>query len=85
MVIDPLITDTIASIQKGKQVLAATGKRRQIQLNTPLIPQIGVVFPGQILELVESTPWKGYIDSVAIAATHGNVMQTIGIEHVQEF
>ncbi len=86
MVVNPLITDVQAGIQKGVQVLSATGKRRNIDLTMPLLPTIGVLSPGDLVEVDSSPSWRGYVDAVKIEASFVNgVKQILSIEHIQEF
>ena len=85
MVVNPLITAEVAAIQRGRQVLSATGKRRNVDLQMPVLPEIGILAPGQVIEVLDTIAWKGYIDSVKInASMTGGVYQSISIEHVTE-
>ena len=86
MVVDPLITEVAAGIQRGTQELSATGRRRNIDLTFPLIPEIGVVPPGYVVEVSDTNTWRGFVDSVKIDANlQSGVSQAVSIEHIQEF
>lgn len=85
MVVDALITDAQGAIQKGKEVLSLTGKRRDVELQMPLVEEIGILSPGDVVEVLDSPSWKGYVDSIRIQAAFGaGIHQTVTVEHVQE-
>ncbi len=85
MLVDPLITTTAAARERGRSVLAGTGRRRDVTLPMLLVPEIGILTPGQIAEITEpDTPWRGYIDAVSINATRATVTQTATLEHILE-
>jgi len=84
MIINPLITHVNAGIQRGVSVLSSTGKRRNVSLTFPVINSIGILKPCDIIEITDTTPWKGYIDSVQISGNLYSVYQTVNIEDIQE-
>lgn len=84
MVVAPLITEVAAARERGRSILAGTGQRRDVTLPMPLLPAIGVLTPGQIVELADTPTWRGYLDGVNIAATRTKVTQTATIEQVLE-
>jgi len=84
MIIDPLITHVSAGIQRGQSILSSTGKRRNVSLTFPIINSIGILKPCDIIEVTDSTPWRGYIDSIQISGNLYSVYQTVTIEDIQE-
>ena len=84
MIVDPLITHIDAGRERGRNVLAATGSRREVRLAMPLVDSLGVLTPGMIVEVEDFPAWRGYVDAVEIAATRAAVNQTATIEHIQE-
>ncbi len=84
MIVDPLITHIDAGRERGRNVLAATGSRREVRLSMPLVDSLGVLAPGMIVEVQDSPAWRGYVDAVEIAASRIAVNQSATIEHIQE-
>jgi len=85
MVVDPLITEMAAAIQRGRQILSATGKRKDVSLRVPLLPMVGITYPGDIMLFEDTTDWMGYVDSISIAGTYSKVIQELTVEHIEEF
>jgi len=85
MIVNALITTTAAGRERGRSTLAATGKRRDVPLTMPLLPDTGVLTPGMTIEVQDTIPWRGYVDAVKITAKRTKVRQTATIEHIVEF
>jgi hypothetical protein len=85
MVVDPLITHVDAGRERGKQILAAGGRRAHVTLTMPLLPDIGVVTPGSIVAVGSGAArWKGYVMAVSISARRARVVQTLTIDRPLE-
>ena len=85
MIVSPLITTVAAATERGRSVLAGTGSRRDVSLQMPLLSSLGVFTPGDIVEVLDTPSFRGYIDSVKIDATPSQVTQSVTIEHVYDF
>lgn len=62
LVVDPLITDTVPAVARGKSVIAAGTTREEITLLLPMIQSPaapGLLTPGKLIE-VEDTTWGTY-------------------------
>lgn len=82
MITDALITDPIAAQQRGLSVLGAAGAKHTVQINLPVLTgasQPGVLDVGQLVQINESTPWRGRVRSVNVAASK-SVRQTVTLE-----
>lgn len=69
MVTDPLITDVVAAQQRGLSVLGAAGAKHHVQITLPILTgasQPGVLDVGQLVQINESTPWRGRVRSVSV-------------------
>ncbi len=78
MVVDPLITDHVASRERGRNVLSDRGEQAAIDVTIPLFEaavtdQPGLVLPLQLVEVIEPTSWKGLATSVSISAESRDV------------
>jgi|GEM_PF-1487785 len=81
MVVDPLITHIDAARERGKQILSAGGRRAHVTLTMPLLPDIGVVTPGNIVAVGSgASRWKGYVMAVSISADRTRVLQTLTVD-----
>lgn len=82
MLTSPLITAPIAAQQRGLSVLGAAGAKHMVQISLPVLTgasQPGVLDVGQLVQINESTPWRGRVRSVSIAASK-TVRQTVTLE-----
>ncbi len=69
MVTDPLITDVVAAQQRGLSVLGAAGAKHHVQITLPILTgasQPGVLDVGQLVQINESTPWRGRVRAVSV-------------------
>lgn len=69
MITDPLITATEAAQQRGLSVLGAAGAKHMVQISLPILTgpsQPGVLDVGQLVQINESTPWRGRVRSVSV-------------------
>jgi hypothetical protein len=82
MLTSPLITAPIAAQQRGLSVLGAAGAKHMVQISLPVLTgasQPGVLDVGQLVQINESTPWRGRVRSVSVAASKA-VRQTVTLE-----
>ena len=81
-IIDPLTTAPEATRQRGIATLSDTGHQAHIHLRLPLLPETGLIRPGQLIRYTEhSTPHVGLTRAVTLDyAGVANVWQTIRIE-----
>ena len=69
MITDPLITATESAQQRGLSVLGAAGAKHIVQISLPILTgpsQPGVLDVGQLVQINESTPWRGRVRSVSV-------------------
>ena len=69
MITDDLITATIAAQQRGLSVLGAAGAKHLVQINLPIltgVSQPGVLDVGQLVQINETTPWRGRVRAVSV-------------------
>lgn len=67
-IVDPLCTDALAARARGGLVLAGGGRVAVIGLVMPVSADIPMLGIGQLVEVAESTPWRGLVTSVGIGA-----------------
>lgn len=81
MVTDPLITHVDAARQRGLPVLAEGGRKAVVTLRLPVLPETGVVRPGQFVRYVEGATTRiGLVRSVSLDVAMPEVWQTIKVE-----
>lgn len=80
MVTDQLITYVNAGRERARNVLSCAGRQALITLDLPLNDSIGLLEPGQLVEVSESTPWRGLVRGISVDATHGSIAQQVQIE-----
>lgn len=93
MVVNQLITDAAAARQRGIVELSRGGKQADITVELPLIADVGLCLPSEMVEFevaclgscaTDLAGWKGIVNGVAIAATNSNgkvtVIQTVELE-----
>ena len=90
-VANPLITDSDAVLERAKSELGQGGKKENINLELPMIPDIGQITPGMYVEVVKSNDtsnrWRGLVREIGInVARSGSIksniqiVQSIGLE-----
>ncbi len=84
MVVDALITHADAARERGRSILADTGKQALVTLELPLLPAIGLLEPGLLIAVGDgNSPWRGLTRATRIAATWNEsltVRQTVELE-----
>jgi hypothetical protein len=80
-IVDPLATDAIMTRQRGARVLANAGKQAVITVKLPVLDEVGIIHPGQLIQYTEQgITRRGLSRAVSIDAGFPEVWQTIKIE-----
>jgi hypothetical protein len=74
-----LITATEPGLALGKKILADSGPRSIETLNLPLLDNPGLLAPGALIEVQDTTTWYGQIISTNINAQRPAVNQTVNV------
>lgn len=88
MIVDGLITHADAARERGRVILADTGKQAMVTLELPMLESIGLVSPGKLISVGEDlsangNAWRGLVRSTQIAAQWSeslSVRQTLEVE-----
>ena len=82
MFTDSLITRPEAARMKGSELLSKTGKVATIKLSLPVLPETGIIKPGNLIRYTDNgESIKGMVKGVQIAARELNSLrQTIEVE-----
>ena len=64
----PLITSTGVARVKGMSILAAGGKQAIETLEMPLLSDVGVIYPNELIEVTRegSGAWRGLVSSTSL-------------------
>jgi hypothetical protein len=64
----PLITSTGVARVKGISILAAGGKQAIETLEMPLLGDVGVIYPNELIEVIRegSGAWRGLVSSTSL-------------------
>lgn len=81
MITDPLITHADAARQRGRSVLAETGRSALLTLSLQVLPETGIFQLGTILRFDDGADTRtGIVRSVAVSYQHPRLRQTIEVE-----
>lgn len=81
MVTDQLITVIEAASERGRTILADSGKQERVTLEIPLLDAPGLIEPGMLVEVHElGVTWRGMSTGVSIQFQGSAVVQTVYIE-----
>jgi hypothetical protein len=84
VVVDPLITHADAARERGRAVLADTGRQALVTLELPMLPSIGLLHPGKLLELRDvAESWRGLVRGTTVSASWSQslmVRQVVEVE-----
>jgi len=84
MVIDPLITHTDAARERGRAVLADSGRQAIVTLELPMLPSIGLLEPGRLIAVGENgNSWRGLVRGTNVSANWSQslvVRQIVDVE-----
>ncbi len=75
-----LITDATAHRQRGIAELSDTGKQEHITLTMQVLPETGVIVPGQFVRYLGDIPALGIVRSTSIDWSRPKLRQTITLE-----
>ena len=82
IIIDPLITHADAARERGRAVLADTGRQAMVTLELPMLPSIGLLEPGRLIAIGESgASWRGLVRGTTVSA---NWSQSLLVRQVVE-
>ncbi len=83
-VVDALLTHADACRERGRSILADTGRQAMVTLELPMLDALGLIDPGQLVAVGDGTAgWRGVVRSTHIAAEWTQsltVRQTIELE-----
>ena len=80
---DALITGASAAQQRGLATLGKSGPQYAVSLELPILSSVGqpgVIDVGSLVQVNESTPWRGRVRSVSVTAAMPSARQTITLE-----
>lgn len=80
-VVDDLMTDSEVTRQKGLSILADTGRQAGVTIRLPVLPEIGLVKVGKIVDYTErGITRRGINRSTSIQYNYPQVWQTVRLE-----
>lgn len=83
-VVDALLTHADACRERGRSILADTGRQATVTLELPMLDALGLIDPGQLVAVGDGAAgWRGLVRSTHIAAEWSQsltVRQTIELE-----
>lgn len=81
MVTDPLLTHADATRQRGRAILADTGRQAQIRLALPVLEETGIIQPGTFIQYTEQgVAHRGITRAVDVQCGWPAITQTITVE-----
>jgi hypothetical protein len=84
MVVDPLITHSDAARERGRAVLRDTGRQALVTLELPMLPSIGLLDPGKLIELRDvAESWRGLVRGTTVSVSWSQsliVRQVVEVE-----
>ncbi len=82
MIIDPMISHADAARERGRSVLADTGRQAIVTLELPMVASIGLLEPGRLIAIGESgASWRGLVRGTTVSA---NWSQSLVVRQVVE-
>lgn len=80
-IVDELATDPAMTRQRGLALLGDTGKQATVSLRLPVLPETGLIRPGQLVEYLEQgNTRRGLVRSLSVRHQFPETWQTIGVE-----
>lgn len=80
-IVDALATDLIMTRARGSTVLAECGAKSRISLRLPVLPEVGLILPGRMMEYsAEGVIHRGLTRSLQGEWSHPELWQTVEIE-----
>jgi hypothetical protein len=80
MITDSLITYVNAGRERGRNILANTGRQSRVTLDLPINEITGLLEPGQLVEVSDDIPWRGLVTGINVTGEHGAAGQQVEIE-----
>lgn len=83
MQVDPLITALAAATQRGYSIIGRSGTKHIVQMTIPVLTggsNPGVLDVGQLVQINDSTPWRGRVRAVSVQASMQQVRQSFTME-----
>lgn len=82
LVTDPLITHPYAARQRGLTILADTGRQALQTLSLPVLPESGIILPGQLVRFTEpGQPHRvGLVRGTSLNYSRPKLRQTLQVE-----
>ena len=81
MVVDPLVGHADAGRQRGISILGDTGQQASVSLSLPVLPETGLIVPGQFVRYVDgATTRLGLVRSSSLAWERPKLRQTLTLE-----
>jgi hypothetical protein len=78
-VVDALLTDITPATGRGARILADNLTRERNTLPLPLMENPGLLTPGKVVEIQESTPWRGMVARCVVSVRRPAVWQSIEV------
>jgi hypothetical protein len=75
-----LITDLPAFRQRGLAEISDTGRQEHVTLTMQVLPETGIIMPGQFIRYVGEKTVMGLVRSTAISFNRPTLRQVIGVE-----
>jgi hypothetical protein len=72
MQVDALITHVDVATQRGLSILGMAGAKEHVTLELPVLTganQPGVINVGKLIQVNESSPWRGRVRSIEVSCT----------------
>ena len=81
MATDALITHLEAARQRGRAILADTGPQAMVTLTLPVLPETGLILPGQFVRRTDGAHHvQGYVRSTSLQWARPRLRQTIEVQ-----
>jgi hypothetical protein len=69
MYVNPMISHDYAAREYGKNFLSSVGKQAEVAIDLPLGGTVPLFTPGNLVEFVSESSWKGFTRGVTVFAT----------------
>lgn len=81
MATDALITHANAAAQRGRAILADTGAQAMVTLTLPVLPETGLILPGQFVRRTDgAASVQGYVRGMSLQWSRPRLRQTIEVQ-----
>jgi hypothetical protein len=80
-VVDDLMTDSDVTRQRGLSILADTGRQAMVTIRLPMLPEVGLVHVGSVVDYTErGVTRRGINRATSLQYDYPQVWQTLRIE-----